>query len=179
VAERTAELQGVLDELRATQANLVRQETLAGLGGLVAGVAHELNTPLDVVVTVASRGRDTAAALIEELDRPRPHRSLLSEAARELQQGFELVLGSGQRAAQLISTFKQVAADQHSQQRRRCNPGQLVRDAMLTLEPARRAQLEVELAVEDCEIESYPGALFSVLQQLVSNAALHAYPEGR
>lgn len=177
VAARTAELQGVLDTLRSTQASLVRQETLAGLGRLVAGVAHELNTPLDVVVTVASRGRQTAEALQQALQRPKPQRALLLDAAQELSQGFALVLDSGRRAAQLIVAFRQVAIDQHNQQRRTCDLAQVVGDAVLALGPAHRERITLVLDAEPCTLETYPGALFSVLQQLVANAARHAYPD--
>jgi signal transduction histidine kinase len=178
VAERTEALQHALDDLRAAQDSLVRQETLAGLGGLVAGVAHELNTPLDVVLTAASRGRAVAAELRAELARPRPHRALLEAGATELEQGLELVLGSVRRAAQLIGAFKQVAADQHQQQRRRCELAQLLSDALLALAPAHREQIDIQLDAQPCALLSYPGALFTVLQQLIANAALHAYPEG-
>jgi signal transduction histidine kinase len=179
VTERTEALQHALDDLRAAQDSLVRQETLAGLGGLVAGVAHELNSPLDVVLTAASRGRAVAGELRAELARPRPHRSLLDAGAAELEQGLELVLGSARRAAQLIGAFKQVAADQHQQQRRRCELAQLLGDALLALAPAHRERLDIQLDTEPCALYSYPGALFTVLQQLIANAAQHAYPEGR
>ena len=172
VAERTAELRHALEDLRETQSTLVRREKLAGLGAMVAGIAHELSTPLGNCVMLASTMREQMAAMrsagrVDELV------ALLADALPVLERNLS-------RASRLIASFKQVSVDRTSERRRRFDLRTTVQETLDALSPTlgktrHRVVLEV---TEGLELDSYPGALSQVLTNLVGNAVTHGF-EGR
>lgn len=179
VAERTQDLQQTLSQLEQTRASLVQSEKLAALGDLVAGIAHELNTPIGNAVLLASTLSDQERAFREKM---------VTGLSRSALQGFidavrdssNILLRSLQRAAELISSFKQVAVDQASYQRRPFTLEEIMREIVLTLQPRLRhsiARLEVCVTPE-VRFDSFPGPLGQVLINLIQNAQLHAF-EGR
>ena len=112
VAERTRALSAALEELKITQRNLVEREKMAALGGLVAGVAHEINTPVGIALTAVSHLDSLSQELKNQLAEGRLTRQGLSGFVDDLREGSRLILSSLERAGQLISSFKQVAVDQ-------------------------------------------------------------------
>jgi len=179
VAERTRELSEALERLERTQNNLVRAEKLAALGGLVAGIAHDLNTPIGNCVMAASSFRELTIELHEAASGGTLKRSSLDRYMRDAL-GVADVLDRGlARASTLVSSFKQVAADQTSEQRRNFRLGQLVDEILLMLAPSlKRAHVRVERAIaEDLWLDSYPGPLGQVITNLVTNALAHAFDE--
>ena len=179
VSERTRELTETLTRLTQTQSELVRSEKMAALGALVAGIAHELNTPIGNSLTVASTLQDMNQAF--NTDRAEGlKRSRLDEYVANVTQGTEILMHGLHHAAELIASFKQVAVDQTSVNRRVFDLRDTVAEILLTLGPTiRKTRHAVEQAV-DAEImmESYPGPLGQVLSNLVNNALMHAF-EGR
>ena len=182
VAERTAdlaasnaELSTAIERLRRTQDDLVRSERLASLGSLVAGVAHELNTPLGSVLLASSTLGDGIDELGALLNRGELKRSQLDDFLAHQSDACQLVQRNAQRAAELISRFKQVAVDQSTDQRRRFDLGEVVEEVMATLQP--RLRKTVHRAVLDVppglRMDSYPGPLGQVLTNLVMNALIH------
>ncbi|HSW06419.1 ATP-binding protein [Aquabacterium sp.] len=179
VAARTQELSDALEGLRRAQAELVRAEKLASLGSLVAGVAHELNTPIGNAVMVAStladQQREFEAAIAGGL-----RKSTLDSylgTAREAAQVLERNL---QRAAELVGSFKQLAVDQSSYQRRRFELAEVLQEVLLALSPTlRRSAVALQHEVPaGLLLDSYPGPLGQVLVNLISNALVHAFDEG-
>lgn len=185
VLARTQALQAVNDELaqalatlRDTQQELVRNEKMAALGALVAGVAHELNTPIGNSV-LASTTLQHRVAELRDSD-GKLTRTQWRAALDELLTASELINASLTRAAQLVASFKQIAADRSSEQRRVFRLDTVVTQTVLMLQPTlRRAGVGVENEVGAVEMDSYPGLIDQLLINLIQNAVMHAFPEGR
>lgn len=176
VAERTAALQSAIEDLKRTQEELVRSEKLAGLGALVAGVAHELNTPIGNAVIVASTLADQRKRFETEAAEGL-RKSSLTRFMGELQEGVEVMERNLRRAAELISGFKQVAVDQSSHQRREFDLAELVHEMQLTLSPTLKRS-GVKLLTEvppGLPFDSHPGPLTQVLMNVINNAVVHAF----
>ncbi|MFY7865689.1 ATP-binding protein [Roseateles sp.] len=187
VTERTAQLEArnreldeTLQTLQHAQTELVRAEKLASLGNLVAGIAHELNTPIGnamlMATTLAARQKDFEAALSTGLRRSSLQAFL--EALREASSMLEASLG---RAAELISSFKQVAVDQSSYQLREFDLKEVLHETVLSLGPSlRRSGVRLQEDVPaGLRMNSYPGPLIQVLMNIINNAVLHAFPAGK
>lgn len=179
LAQANEELRGTLEHLQATRNELLRAERLAALGRLVAGVAHELNTPLGNGLMAVTTLRDDAerfrAGLAAGL-----RRSALDDLLASVDQATAIAGRNLQRAGELVSGFKQVAADQTSEQRRSFALDEVVREIVLTLQPSFRGtghQVVIDVA-PGVQLDSYPGALGQALSNLVTNALVHAF-EGR
>lgn len=186
VAERTRELEtanavlsDTVRQLQQTRDELVRRERLASLGTLVAGVAHELDTPLGSVVLVASTLGDGLEALQEQIERGELKRSSLTAFLAQLTESQTLLLRNARRAADLIRNFKQLAVDQTSEQRRVFELAEVVDEVVATLQPRlRRTSHKLVLDVSPgLRMDSYPGPLGQVLTNLVMNALLHGLAE--
>lgn len=179
VQERTAELRATLERLRYAQEELLQSEKLASLGALVAGVAHELNTPIGNAVTVASTLVQTHRRF-EALAGSGLTRSALAEYLDDVREGGQIIERNLQRAAELIGSFKQLAVDQASTQRRGFELGELAQEITLAMRPSVRKtpfQLHIDIP-PGLHLDSYPGPLGQVLMNLINNALLHAF-EGR
>jgi signal transduction histidine kinase len=170
-----------LAELRETQSNLIQAEKLASLGQLVAGVAHEINTPLGVALTTSTALEREVHRLGDQVDGGRLSRSEFRNAVSRLTEGSKLLLSNLTRAIDLVYSFKQVAADQASGERRRFEIKTWLDELLTSLGPVLRKSGH-EVVVEcppDLMLDTYPGSLAQVLTNLVMNALVHAYPPGR
>lgn len=174
-AERT------LAELKIAQQQLVQAEKMAALGNLVAGVAHELNTPLGNALCVVSTLEEDYVRLSEDISAGRLRRSVFDDFLSKDEQGLRLLRNSVERAAGLVSKFKQVAVNQTNEIRRRFELADSVESTLSTLAPQFAdgpVRVEKELT-PGIAMEGYPGPLERVLGNLILNARVHAYPEGR
>lgn len=164
------------EALREAQASLIQSEKLAGLGALVAGVAHELNTPIGNALIAATTMEHRAAAFDDEYAKGL-RRSILEAHLRESREATHILIRNLNRAGELIASFKQVAADQSSSQRRSFKLHDLVRENVAALAPSLKMQgCDVQiLALPDVEMDSYPGPLGQVLVNLINNAMVHGY----
>ena len=178
VAERTADLQAALEHLKHAQAELLQNEKLASLGALVAGVAHELNTPIGNAVTVSSSLLD-AHQRFTALTTTGLTRRALQEFLNDVGEGSQIIERNLSRAAELISSFKQLAVDQTSYQRRQFNLSEVVHEITLTMKPAlRRTAVVLDNRIpEGMVLDSYPGPLGQILMNLINNALVHAYAD--
>jgi diguanylate cyclase (GGDEF)-like protein/PAS domain S-box-containing protein len=169
----------VFENLQNTQDELVRIEKLAGLGSMVAGIAHELNTPIGNSLMVATHLVTTSGRITEALSMGLK-RSMLEEYLADSNASGDVLVRNLTKAAELVSSFKQVAADQTSSQRRRFELAEMVAEVITTLGPSiRRTPYIVEQVVPTTiRMESYPGPLGQVLTNLINNAIIHAF-DGR
>ena len=182
LAASNAQLTRTLEELGTARAEIVRSERLAALGALVAGVAHELNTPIGNGVLAASALEDRSRAFFAALAQGAGvRRSELERYGADTAHATALLLRNLHKAADLIECFKQVAVDQTTSQRRSFELATLVDGMAKTLAPSLRAAgatLRVE-AAGGLAMDSYPGALCQILTQLTRNALLHGFgPDG-
>lgn len=186
VAERTQDLaqangalQASMNELKNTRNDLVRNERLASLGGLVAGVAHELNTPLGNSVLAISTLQDEMRQFRNGLAQ-----GLRKSALDKLLEGVDLASDIASRnlarAADLVTSFKQVAVDQTSGHRRRFDLQAVVNELLRTLQPTlARTPYTLQVDVPaGLSLDSYPGSLGQIITNLVNNAVLHGF-DGR
>ncbi len=185
VAQRTAELTAsnaelsdALATLRKAQHELVESAKLASLGRLVAGVAHELNTPLGNALTVVSALDDRYKQLEAMLaGNVQMRRSTLEELARDTRRGQDILQRNVQKAADLVRDFKQVAIDQTTDLRRDFDLAHVVEDVLVMVEPSFKHTpfvIETELS-PGLRMNSYPGSLGQVLTNLLMNAQLHGF----
>lgn len=176
VEQRTAELIKTLEHLRLTQDELLQNEKLASLGALVAGIAHELNTPIGNAVMVASSLLQNQNNFKKQKELGLTH-SALNEFLSDVEESSTIIERNLERAAELIKGFKQLAVDQTSYQRRQFNLKTLIEEICMTLNPSIR-KTKVELITdipEEIVLDSYPGPLGQVLINLINNAITHAF----
>ncbi len=186
VAMRTTELENAnsallksMDELRQTQDKLVETEKMASLGELVAGVAHEINTPLGISVTSASFMKEMITHLHSIFESGTMKRSDLEKCLSTGGEAIDNIMKNLERAARLISNFKQLAVDQASDDIRQINLNEYIQGIVLSLKPKIKEHSH-ELNVEcpkGLEINISPGSLMQVITNLVSNSLVHAFPE--
>ena len=177
VEARTQELSQALQTLRSTQEELLNREKMAALGMLVAGVAHELNTPIGNAMLSTSFLCDCQKNLSAALHSGHLARSQLDRSLADADAALILVQRNLEKAADLIGHFKQMAVDQSSERRRQFLLHEVVADNLATFRAAVRG-IDLRFALDiaaDLILDGYPGALGQILTNLLVNARLHAF----
>jgi len=168
------------EELLSAQATMVEQEKMAALGGLVAGVAHEINTPIGVAVTAASGLGNYADMLVAAINAPKVSRSELTDTAHRLKNGATLVEQNLARAAELIGNFKQLAVDQNSEHVGLLKLHDYVQGVVSAHSPElRRAGIKAVIDIDGgIQARLAAGRFSQLISNLLMNAVRHAFPNG-
>ena len=175
-----SELRLALSRLRDTQDRLVQSEKMASLGHLVAGIAHEINTPIGVALTAVSHFGERTNTMAAAFESNALKRNELRQYVALARETAEMIAYNIGRAAQLIQSFKQVAIDQTGELQRNFDLAVFLEQLIRSLRPdIRKAGLTIELiCAEEITMDSFPGALGQVITNLVHNAMIHGYDHG-
>lgn len=184
VEQRTVELRTAnqqlrqsLDELSNAQMRLVQSEKMAALGGLVAGVAHEINTPAGVGITAASYLSEKIAYCRELYDSGKLKRSNFESFLQVAYESSNIIVSNLQRAADLIRSFKQVAVDQSNDEQRHFDLKQYIEEVLVSLRPKLKGTRHevVFNCPEEVYITSYPGAFSQIITNFIINSLVHGF----
>ncbi|OQY51457.1 MAG: hybrid sensor histidine kinase/response regulator [Candidatus Parabeggiatoa sp. nov. 2] len=168
-------------DLKQTRQELVQSEKMASLGRLVAGFAHELNTPLGVVVGSASLLQLEAQKINHLMEQEEVEEDELLSAIKNIDEGANLTLSNIKRAAHLVSSFKRTAVDQTSDEVRSFQVHEVINDTITTLHN-RFKNTHIEIQVDcpnELKVVSLPGALEQILTNLLMNSLIHGFDEGQ
>lgn len=177
--EHAVELERTRQELKASAEKLAQAEKMASLGALVAGVSHELNTPIGNALLAVTTFADHTRRITDKVQSGMT-RSALEAYFADAAKGAEILVRNLSRSAELIQSFKQIAADQSSSQARTFNLATVVDEIVLAAFHAQKKNavvIECDIPV-DLILTSFPGPLEQVLMSLVNNAIIHGF-EGR
>lgn len=174
------ELVEALETLKRAQDELVRSENLAALGSMVAGIAHELNTPIGNGLVAASTIQERTEDVSTRLKAKQIRKSELDGFMDETSEASAIIVATLRRARDLVQNFKQVAVDRSSAQRRSFGLREVIEETLGTLQPTlRKLPFKIETSIDtDVTMNSYPGPLGQILTNLVENAVKHGF-DGR
>jgi signal transduction histidine kinase len=184
VAQRTEQLAGAnqelhqtLEDLKRTQSQLVLSEKLAALGELVAGISHEINTPVGIALSAGSTLAEKTRAINDLFAQGEMKRSDLIQYLSDSQEGIQMIFGNLGRASDLIRSFKMVSADQVSGTRRVFNVKEYIDEVLLSLRPKlKKTNHHIEVQCDPLlVIENYPGAFSQILTNLIINSLTHGF----
>jgi len=179
--EQNAALNSAMTALKDAQSELVRQEKLASLGRLVAGVAHEINTPLGICVTATSHLVQELKLTKEDLAAGTLDEEGLAQFFDIVDQSLRIMTTNTQRAAALVRSFKQVAVDQSSDDIRSFDLRKYLDEVLLSLQPKLKGKpIKIEIdCPPDITLDSFPGAVSQIVTNMVVNSLVHGYAEGQ
>ncbi len=177
VAIRTDELEKSLDTVKRTQKQLVESEKMAALGGLVAGVAHEINTPVGIGITMSSYLGEKTVRMSEVYSGKSMSRRDFEEYLSTVSEGVKTILNNLIHAGELITSFKQVAVDQSSENRREFELKAYMEDVVAGLKlKIRGAGHRVIINCgEEIFVDSYPGSFSQIITNFIMNSLIHGF----
>ncbi|MBK8805319.1 MAG: tetratricopeptide repeat protein [Bacteroidales bacterium] len=179
IEEQTLKIKESIDLLKQTQNKLVESEKMASLGNLVAGVAHEVNTPVGIGIA-ASTSLITKTKMLKDLfeDKKMKQTDLVSYLSHS-KDAARLIQTNLQRTGDLIKSFKRISVDEVSEQKRRFNINEYLKDIVKSLEPkVREKETKIEIQCpENIELNSYPGVFAQIFTNFIVNTILHGFKD--
>ncbi len=181
LVEQTHELERTIESLRLAHGKLVESEKLAALGGLVAGITHDVNTPIGVGVTAASVLAERLKGIDAKLNNQSLSAADMKAFLAESNQSVDLLLNNLQRASELIASFKQIAVDQASEANRQINFHDYLQEIVISLKPElKKAQHSVNiLCPDDLVIDVPAGAVSQIFTNFIINSVIHGFADMR
>jgi signal transduction histidine kinase len=175
--KRNQELAGSMETLESAQQQLIESERMASLGGLVAGITHDVNTPLGVSVTAASFLIERINALEAAFNDKSITQTQMSSFIEEAGQTTHLLMNNLNRASELIASFKQVAVDQTSEAERRLDLNSYLDEIIQSLKPSfKNTHHTIDVECDDSiRIMCAPGAIAQIVTNLVMNSVMHGF----
>jgi signal transduction histidine kinase len=175
------ELSETLNILKDTQEKLIQSEKMSAIGNLVAGISHEINTPIGITVTAASHLDQITRDILEIYMKNNLKKSDLEKYLKTAEEISAMILTNLQRAHELIGSFKQVAVDQSTEERRKFRVKEYVDQILLSLKPAlKKTGLTIEVKCPDnLELLSFPGVFYQIITNFVMNSVIHGYDKGQ
>lgn len=172
-------LKKTLETLQITQAQLVQSEKMTATGRLVAGIAHEINTPIGIVLTASSHLNNKAEEFTSLVHSDRIKKSQLVDYANMCVETTEIIQINLKRAAKLVSSFKQVTVDQVTEEKRSFYVKEYFEMIVFSIQPQfKKTRIVINLECDpSLMINSYPGAFSQILTNFLMNSLLHAYDE--
>lgn len=177
VQQRTSELSQTLEDLKSTQKRLIESEKMTAIGGLVAGIAHEINTPIGIGIAAASLLSEKVTKFCEIYSNGQIKRSELDNFLDITLQSSNMILANLMRAADLIHSFKEVAVDQSSELKRTFHLKNYVEEILTSLTAKLRTTKQTVKVNcdENIILDTYPGVFSQIVTNLVMNSLIHAY----
>lgn len=175
--ESNDELEVTIENLKQTQNKLIESEKLAGLGSLVAGVAHEINTPVGIGLTGSSHLEYLSEDISEKYKNEQMAKEDFEEYLKSSTDLIKVINSNLERTAEIIKNFKQVAVDQTSEQKRVFRIKEYVKGLLISIDSITK-QKDVEFKIDcpdDLEITSYPGFFAQIVTNLVANSVFHGF----
>lgn len=181
LSETNQTLQGTIKTLRNTQDQLIQAEKMASLGNLVAGISHEINTPLGIGVTSATNLQEELGLIQKQFESGSMKRSDLESFFSHANQAGDILIANMTRAASLVRSFKQVAVDQSCDDWREIDFRAYFDEILTSLRPKfKHTQIRVENHADaDLRCHTHPGSIYQIISNLVLNALTHAYDAGQ
>lgn len=170
-------LENTLENLNSTREQLIESEKLASLGNLVAGLAHELNTPLGIILTVVTYMQEATEKITDKLHSGTLKKDELVKYNKSMAESESLIYDNVTRTTDLVSSFKLISSDQMIHEVRTIDLHDYIENIVRGLEPGlKKKHVQIQLnPSEHIEIKTIPGSIYQVMVNLIMNAALHAY----
>ena len=177
--QKNHDLNHVIEQLKTTQEELIQKEKMASLGGLVAGIAHEINTPLGICVTGVSHLQEEYKIIKQSVDNATLTEVKLMNFFEDIEEVLAILATNTQRGASLVNSFKQVAVDQSSDEIRNINVLQYIDEITLSLRPKlKRTNITIDV---ECDSKLFinvnAGAISQIFSNLILNSVNHGFDE--
>jgi signal transduction histidine kinase len=179
LVKQKEELQSTLENLQKTQEQLIESEKMAAIGGLVAGVAHEINTPVGIGITAISSLQDDIERMAGLYEKEEISRKDFREFIQSSGDVSKLIHKNLERTASLVQSFKQVSTDQVTEQQRVFELKEYLNDILVSLQPKfREKAIDFNIDCDDkLKLDSYPGVYAQIFTNLLLNTLQHGFPE--